>query len=339
MSNQAAWIKESKANPVVVDSAPVYTPGKGEVVVKNAAAAINPVDWKIQDSGYFINTYPNILGTDVAGTIEEVGEGVTEFKKGDRVLAYAASLGLGGKPEYAGFQKYTLAPSFLVTKLPENVSFDQGAVLPLGLATAAHGLFSDKHLNLVRPSGTPEAPRAKQNVLIWGGSSSVGASAVQLAARSGYTVISTASAHNHDLVISLGAAKVFDYKDPEVVSKIQDSVSGGEWVGAFDAISEGGSVEKSAEVIKTGKVATTLPPPENLPEGIQASGVFAGLLATQEAELGKWLFNEYLPGALADGQVKPAPAPLVVEGGLEGAQKAMDTLKKGVSGKKVVINP
>lgn len=70
----------------------------------------------------------------------------------------------------------------------------------------------------------------------------------------------------------------------------------------------------------------------------QAAGVFAGLLATSEAELGQWLFNKYLPGALADGQIKPALAPQVVVGGLAWAQKAVDVLKHGVSGKKIVFN-
>lgn len=59
----------------------------GKVVIRNKAIAINPVDWKIQDYGLFIQKWPTVLGTDVAGEVVEVGEGVSNFKKGDRVIA------------------------------------------------------------------------------------------------------------------------------------------------------------------------------------------------------------------------------------------------------------
>jgi NADPH:quinone reductase-like Zn-dependent oxidoreductase len=109
MSNQAAWIPESKGK-LEVKEAPMPTAGKGEVVIKNHAVAVNPVDcefttsltdsnWKkltkigkIQDYGIFIQKYPNVTGTDVAGEVHEVGEGVTHLKKGDRVLAYVMLL-------------------------------------------------------------------------------------------------------------------------------------------------------------------------------------------------------------------------------------------------------
>ena len=87
-SNKAAWITEAKANPLKVDHASQPIPGPDEVVIKNSALAINPVDWKIQDYGMFIQNYPNILGTDVAGEVHEVGSDVKNFKKGDKVLRY-----------------------------------------------------------------------------------------------------------------------------------------------------------------------------------------------------------------------------------------------------------
>lgn len=87
MSNQAAWITEAKAKPLKVDSADMWKPGPGEVLVKNSAWAVNPVDWIIQDMGLIIQKYPNVLGMDSAGEIHEVGEGVTHLKKGQRVMA------------------------------------------------------------------------------------------------------------------------------------------------------------------------------------------------------------------------------------------------------------
>jgi NADPH:quinone reductase-like Zn-dependent oxidoreductase len=86
MANQAAWIKEKQGKPLVVDKADMYTPGSGEVLIKVHAVSINPVDWVIQDAAIFPMPYPNVLGTDVAGEIIEVGPDVTSFKKGDRVI-------------------------------------------------------------------------------------------------------------------------------------------------------------------------------------------------------------------------------------------------------------
>ena len=64
------------------------SPGPDEVVVRNRAVAVNPVDWKIQTSGgAFLKAWPVVLGTDIAGDVHEVGSNVTKFKKGDRVLA------------------------------------------------------------------------------------------------------------------------------------------------------------------------------------------------------------------------------------------------------------
>ena len=84
--NQAAFLDEKGARLSVRD-APTPKAVSGRVVIKNHAVAVNPVDWKIQDSGFFIQKWPTVLGEDFAGEVVEVGEGVTRFKKGDRVTA------------------------------------------------------------------------------------------------------------------------------------------------------------------------------------------------------------------------------------------------------------
>jgi len=86
MSNQAAWLTAAKTKPLKVGSAPTPKAGAGEVVIKNEYVAINPVDWKIQEYEFFVKEYPTILGTDVAGEIVEVGDGVTRFHKGQKVI-------------------------------------------------------------------------------------------------------------------------------------------------------------------------------------------------------------------------------------------------------------
>lgn len=69
--------------------------GAGQIVIRNKAIAVNPVDWKIQDYGVFIQKWPTILGTDVAGEVTEVGEGVSDFTVGDRVASWVPLLADG----------------------------------------------------------------------------------------------------------------------------------------------------------------------------------------------------------------------------------------------------
>jgi NADPH:quinone reductase-like Zn-dependent oxidoreductase len=82
---QKALILDAKLGNFTVGTAPVAKPGSGEILVKVKAAALNPVDWKVQKYGIVVEKFPAILGFDIAGDVEEIGEGVTELRKGDRV--------------------------------------------------------------------------------------------------------------------------------------------------------------------------------------------------------------------------------------------------------------
>lgn len=83
--NQAAWLVKA-GEPLQVGDAPLPKPGPGELVVKNGAVAINPIDCHMQDSGIFVQQWPTVLGADVAGEVYTVGPDVQSFKKGDRVI-------------------------------------------------------------------------------------------------------------------------------------------------------------------------------------------------------------------------------------------------------------
>lgn len=84
-SQQKVLYLTKKNGPFEVHTAAVPKPGPGQILVKVQATGLNPVDWKIQLYGLFIEEFPSILGFDAAGTVEELGEGVTGFAKGDRV--------------------------------------------------------------------------------------------------------------------------------------------------------------------------------------------------------------------------------------------------------------
>ena len=83
--NQAAWLQKANT-PLEVGDAPLPKAGVGEIVVKNAAVAINPLDCHMQDAGVFVQQWPTVFGCDIAGEVHELGSGVYRFKKGDRVI-------------------------------------------------------------------------------------------------------------------------------------------------------------------------------------------------------------------------------------------------------------
>lgn len=268
MSNQAAWVATQGAR-INVDAAPYPTLEPGQVIIKNAAIAINPVDWKMQDAGYFVKSWPVILGCDVAGEVVEVGDGVTNIKKGQRVLGHAISL-LTAKNQDAGFQLYSSIPAMLVAPIPDNMSFEDASVIPLSLSTAAAGLYEKFLLALPHPSTSPEP--SGSSILIWGGSSSVGSSAIQLAVASGLRVVSTASKRNFEYVKSLGAETVVDHSSPTVVDDLVTALKGSIFVGAYDSIGLPESVRPVAEVVSKlggGMIADVLDPPSDLPAGVE----------------------------------------------------------------------
>ena len=187
-TNKAAYLIAAKAYPLQVKTAPYTSPREHEIVVKNKAVAINPVDWVKQDTGSLVFPYvkyPFILGCDVAGQVVEVGPGVTRLKVGDRVLGYA--VGLDEKRNTStesAFQLYTVLLDYMVSPIPSTMSYEDAAVVPLGVSAAACGMFQEDQLNLHYPSLNPK-PTGK-TLLIWGGSSSVGCNAIQLAVSAGY---------------------------------------------------------------------------------------------------------------------------------------------------------
>ncbi|EMC93484.1 hypothetical protein BAUCODRAFT_125342 [Baudoinia panamericana UAMH 10762] len=334
-SNQGAWL-DGKGHKLRVAEADMPKAGPDHIVVRNHAVAVNPVDWKIQDSGYFVKTWPLILGVDVAGEVHEVGSNVTRFKKGDRVAGHTISL-MTQTPQDGGFQLYSRLVAGKAAHLPQNITFTSGAVLPLALDTAAVGLYSTggAGLGLPFPSLTPKP--SNKVIVVWGGSSSVGALAIQLAVASGAKVVTTSSSHNFDFCKSCGASETVDYKSSSVVEDVVSAVEklGGEFAGCYDAISLPDQSYKYTipiiEKLGGGVLAVVLGPPENPPSSVKAASVFGINEMTHK------IWEEYVTPALEQGKLKCLPEPLVVGKGLESVQAGFDKNKAGVSARKVVI--
>lgn len=186
-----------------------------------------------------------------------------------------------------GFQHYSISRAISTSHLPDDVSFEEGSVIPLALATSVMGLYPSGRLELPLPQATKPSPIGKV-ILVWGGSSSTGSVAVQLAVASGATVVATASAKNHKFVESLGATAVLDYNRETVVQDLINTIkeTPGDFVGALDAIAEDQTWRACANVVKAlGKtrVVTNLPAGyKDVPEGIEiAAGRFRSYYALQ----------------------------------------------------------
>ncbi|KAF2718511.1 putative zinc-binding alcohol dehydrogenase domain-containing protein cipB [Polychaeton citri CBS 116435] len=338
MSNCAAFIASQGAKATVGD-APMPKVKPGSVVVKNKAVAINPVDWKMRDFGIMVPFWPAIMGFDSAGEIHAVDDTISDdFKVGRRVLVRANGL-MVRDTEQAAFQLYTTAPSSQVALIPDNISFEAAASLPMSIATAAAGLYEEDSLKLDLPTArkSRSAPESKKAILIWGAASSVGCSAVQLARASGIKVIATASSKNFDLVRSLSANMVVDYRDPNVVEKLYSAFKDHESVGAFDSV--GLNSEQCIQVLGKlagGHVATVLPSlVKDFPKGVTTHQVRATSIT--ESSVGKILFHDFLPKALADGTFVPAPETVVVGHGLGTIEDGLARMKAGVSAQKLIV--
>lgn len=133
---KAAILPEQGARHVIVDRS-LPDLASGEIAIRITATAINPVDWKMRDTGVFIPEYPAIFGSDAAGTVAAVGPDVSDFQPGDRVFFQ----GILGVYDSCTFQQYCKMPAVLVSKTPKNVSDDQAAGVQLALIAALVALY------------------------------------------------------------------------------------------------------------------------------------------------------------------------------------------------------
>ena len=367
--HQAAWLTRRFA-PLEVGEAPISLPAAGQISVRNRAVAINPIDRYKQQAGdlmYGWIRYPFVLGNDLAGEVVAVGPGVTRFQVGDRVVGHATGMEKArNAPAEGAFQSHTLVLEQMASPIPDSMPYTQAAVLPLGLSTAACGLFAADQLALELPSHEPTA--RDETVVIWGGSTSVGCNAIQLAVAAGYRVLTTASPHNQDRVRELGATEVFDHHSPTVVADVRRSLAGRPLAGAM-AIGDG-SAAACIDVVagsEHGRRVAIVTFPLRLDEMPPRPGyltaltwmvprMLAGLLglwwrarrqrvqttvvwgtALMDTDLSRVIYERYLPQALETGQHVPAPNAKVVGEGLGAIQAAFETHRAGVSAAKVVV--
>lgn len=200
-------------------------PGKGELLVEVHAAGLNPVDYKTATGGNPNWSYPHIIGLDVAGVVGEVGEGVTQWNKGDRVVYH------GDLTKKGGYAEYAVTTAHTVSRIPDEITFEDAAAIPTAGYTAYQSLFRKLPMDHI------------DTILIHGGAGGVGGFGVQLAKQAGKTVISTASRVNHEYVKSLGADYVIDYHEEDVKARVMEITNGRGVDAVIDAVSRQSATE------------------------------------------------------------------------------------------------
>lgn len=205
-------------------------PAQGEVLVRVQAAGLNPVDYKTREGDLkLIQHYslPIVMGNELAGVVEERGEGARLFMEGERVYARTPKASMGA------FAEYAVVPEGLLARMPASLDFDTAAGVPLAGLTALQVLRDE--LDVQKGS----------RIFISGGAGGVGTFAIQLAKWLGAEVATTASPHGRALVERLGADVIIDYTTQQFEDHLRDMD------GVFDLLG-GETLRKSFRVVRPG---------------------------------------------------------------------------------------
>ncbi|MDB5163628.1 MAG: hypothetical protein JWS12_245 [Candidatus Saccharibacteria bacterium] len=291
----------------VVD-APKPKAAAGQVLVAVHAAAVNPFDWKVREGqaqAYVPLKFPATLGSDFAGVIEELGEGVNGLSVGMEVYGQANALGGEGSfAEFVPVKAESVAPK------PKKLDFVTAAALPLAGVSTYQALVEEANL------------QAGQKVLIHGGAGGIGSYAIQLAKHLKAYVATTAAADDADFVKNLGADEVIDYTSQDFSTLLQD------YDVVYDTVG-GDTYTKSYQVLKPGGIliSMTEQPNEELAAQHQVTAIAQQTRTTTE-RLTK------LAELVDQGAIKPQIDKVFP---LEEASQALAYIQEGKHRGKVVI--
>lgn len=316
---KAAYYEEfGGADKIIIGELAKPEAGPGELVIRIVATSVNPIDWKIREGHFecvFEHVFPIVPGWDAAGTVDALGEGVEGFNVGDAVFAYTRK-SRAHDGTYAG---YIAIPAGMVAPIPDGLSFEQAAAIPLCALTAWQSLvgFAD-----IQPG---------QTVLIQAGAGGVGSMAIQIAKLKGARVLTTAGAANADYCRSLGADEVIDYSAGDAVEVARQITPDG-----IDCLFEmvwdtedQAQLDRFLGLIRDGGAVVTLNMPANeeivAAKGLRSLRLFSEPVGDELAMLGR-LFVE---GKLRLPEIRTLP--------LEQAGEAMLVSQQGHVRGKIVL--
>ncbi|TGZ81778.1 GroES-like protein [Ascodesmis nigricans] len=333
------FLKHSGRGEVELQEHSIPTPAEGQLLVKVVIAGGNPVDSDLNSTIPLVGT---TVGYDFAGTVESLGPAVSCFNIGDRVAGY--SFGHASpNPAWGAFGEYCIGWNYLTFKIPESMSFEEAATLPVGLTVA--GLSLGKELALKKGDSGP--------LLVVGGATNMGAIAIQYAKAIGISpIVAVASKKNEALVKSLGADEFVDYALPEdeYIAKVKSVTPGLKH--ALDARSTVETLVLTGKIVGPGgKVVALNPPPdEGTPQDVEYAfvnsfaifgvdynvfGIDFAADSDSQSFLKDW-FQNTADKLVTGGAIKPHGYK-VVDGGLLGVREGWELYDaKAVSAQKLI---
>jgi NADPH:quinone reductase len=274
---------------------PIPEPGQNELRINVYACGLNPAEYKIGEWGNPAWRFPFVLGLDVAGVVDAVGENVNGWQGGDQVYYH------GDFTRPGGFAEFTVIPARVVAKIPEGVIFVEAAAVHCAGFAAYQSVFYKLHL------------KADETVLIQGASGGVGIFAVQLSAQVGAKIIATTSRKNAAFVQSLGADYVIDYQSENVSERVFELTQNRGVDAIIDTVSQATTTEGLEMIAFGGRIACV----DSLPD-LSKVRPFAKALSIHEIALGVAhlsgdhkaqeelaIIGQELGSLIAAGQVKP----------------------------------
>jgi NADPH:quinone reductase-like Zn-dependent oxidoreductase len=240
---KAVAVAKFKDTPEVMEL-PVPMLRPGTLLVRVAAAGINPYDWKLIDGimdGHMPHQFPLIMGNDASGTVEAVGEGVTRFKAGDHVYGQFIHKPIGE----GAYAEYAIVPEkAVISRTPKNASMLEAAAVPTAGMTGQQ---------LIEKSGL----KHEQILLLVGATGGVGSFVIQLATMQGIYVIATVSDEDGlERVTRLGARETINYKKLSLVQQIKEKYPDGV-DGLIDVVSDAATFKTISGLVKKGGIALT----------------------------------------------------------------------------------
>ncbi|KAG6812676.1 hypothetical protein H0H92_001434 [Tricholoma furcatifolium] len=343
---QKALVLESKFGDYKLKEQPIHEPSPGELLVKVEVVGLNPVDWKIPAYGFDL-PYPIVVGSDVTGVVEKLGNGVSGFAVGDRVSVASKSAVLDDTDRgrhTASSREYALTYAETTAKIPPRISFEEAATIPATITSGFCGLY------LARPHGVGLTPPldvsargkyAGRPLVVLGASSNVGQNVLQLAKLSGFSpIVVTASPKNTEHLKSIGATHVIDRNaSPAAQAEEIRKIIPGPIDIVYDSVSFPETQKLGYSLIAdAGFLILVLPPTEGVKTTAEKTVInFQGFWSLPHTRpLGIQFYSKFTE-LLDQGLIKPNRYE-VVPGGLNGVSKGLERLKANeVSGTKLVI--
>ncbi|KAJ7248398.1 GroES-like protein [Mycena rebaudengoi] len=341
MQQKALLIPTPKAD-FVLGSHDIPSPGKVKVLVKIMSVALNTMYNKQREFDVMVDGYPAVLGADMAGVVEEVGEDVRGFSKGDRVCVQLSFLSKR-RAGSGGLQQYVALPAALIFRMPQNLSFDEVATAPITFTTACVGLFAPAPIGAgLNPTFSWERPQEGESALVIGASTSTGQYVIQLLKFLGFTkIVAYASPTHVEYLRQLGATEFIDRHAvpldaistvPTLADKVKvvfDATSTGAIDAAYDSVAQGGAIVTVQARAPTTRSNDTV-------SLIRLLRAIAGTPA--HTAFGKHILKN-LPELFEKGVIVPNRVE-VLPNGLASVPEALERIKAGgVSGVKLVAHP